>query len=120
MKITQNFQLTVFITVLGISFLGQAAQVAPTPVPSTAPLPQATSPISRTEALRKQLRAGAEKMRPILRNKITEINNRLAQIEQAITQSSTPIQRRAQLAVEQKALQSQLAKVQAQQRFWGE
>jgi hypothetical protein len=89
MKISQNFQLTVFITMLGIPFLGQAAQVPP----------KATSAAVSTSLEDKIKQAS---------NSVTMIANQLAQIQAALTRSPTLDPRHIQLMIEKTALEHQL------------
>jgi hypothetical protein len=108
MKITQNFQLTVFISMLGIPFLGQAAQVAPTPVSSAHSLPQRLSiPIRSFQDVNNiMMQIGNELAK-------TSRQIQLAETQQVTAQTSIIKQ---QLLTKQKVLQNQLAATQAQMK----
>jgi hypothetical protein len=91
MKITRNFQLALFISMLGIPFLGQAAQVAPTP---------AVTPSSLDNQIKQ------------LNNSITTIINKLVQIQQAMDKTSSVVER-SQLFDKRGALWNQLNEAKA-------
>jgi hypothetical protein len=98
MKIMRNFQLTLCISILGIPFLGQAAQVTLTPVSSIQLLP---SPIQ--DSIKH------------LNDSIATVTNRLrlVELQQAVRPTSiVPSMLRQQLSGEQQILQTKLAKVQ--------